>query len=129
MSDFQLEPGIAGFLFKQFSRELQGKIVRQLYNAKVHVQPDATNDSVRITIKHKLLPIEYTENLSEIASCIRDEAENDGVIRELARTIVGNYKDHIWHMFFYDYKKRQDKKEEVPVIEENINSIETSVEQ
>lgn len=106
-------PEYMQYLFKTFAKDLQGKIVRCLYNTKVFVKPIPDEDKVVVEISHKELPITYSEDLDEITGVIRESAKDDRVISSLVRSVVQDYKDSIWHMFFYDFKKTRNTSEKV----------------
>lgn len=103
-------PNYIGYLYKQFARDLQGRIVRYLTNTKVYVDVNQEDDSAKVVFTHKPTNYVWETSINNVMQTIATEAEGTDVIAQTAKNIYGMYKDHIWHLFFYDYKKHRIEK-------------------
>ena len=101
------KPNYINYLYKQFARDLQGRIVKYLANTKVYVEVDQETDSAKITFTNKPTGYVWETNVSGVMQKIATEAEGIDQTAQTAKEIYGMYKDHIWHLFFYDFKKRR----------------------
>ena len=105
-------PNYIGYLYKQFAKDLQGRIVKFLYSSKVYVEPMPDVDMAKITITNKPTGVEWDVTIANVMQKITSDAEGTDQMKDLAKGIVDMYKDHIWHMFFFDFKGRFKKPEE-----------------
>lgn len=114
MSDIQIgsqvpdeTPNYVGYLYKQFAKDLQSRLARRVYNTKVFVDADAVTDKATVTFTNKPTGYEWSATVGEVMQHIATEAESDvDEVGEIAKKIYGMYKDHIWHLFFFDYKHK-----------------------
>lgn len=117
MSDIQIgsnvpevTPNYVGYLYKQFAKDLQNRLAKRVYGTKVYVDANIQDDTATITFTNKPTGYEWSATVTDVMKHIASDAE-EGVneIGEIAKQIYGMYKDHIWHLFFYDYKHKTEE--------------------
>lgn len=105
------KPNYILYLYKQFARDLQSRVVKYLYNSKVYVEANSDTDSAKVTITNKISGLTFEATVNDVMQQIGTEAEGVNQLKDIAKAVVGEYREFIWHIHFFDFKKR--KAEEV----------------
>ena len=100
-------PEYIGYMYKQFAKDIQRNIKKRVVDSKIYVTPMVDSDSVEVKITHNSLDIKWTMLIQNIRECIKDEANDSQVMRDICKDIMSSYRDYIWHRVFADWKKRK----------------------